>query len=114
VNAQCMRITVDEDDTFETLVRQVRSTATAAFAHQDVPFEHIVSALMPDSRDTSRNPLVQLMFALHAYKDLGKIELEGYVGEPVHTTLSTRFDLEFHLFQETSHLCTVCNRLVRA
>ncbi|KAI0882912.1 non-ribosomal peptide synthetase [Annulohypoxylon maeteangense] len=99
VNTQCMRITVGDDDTFESLARQVRSTATAAFEHQDVPFERIVSALLPRSRDVSRNPLAQLMFALHSQQDLGKFELEGLEAEPLLNEVYTRFDVEFHLFQ---------------
>ncbi|EUC26651.1 hypothetical protein COCCADRAFT_60601, partial [Bipolaris zeicola 26-R-13] len=104
VNTQCMRITIDDSDTFEELVRQVRSTTAAAFVHQDVPFERIVSALLPGSNDTSRNPLVQLMFALHSQQDLGKIQLEGLVTESVPIAVSTRFDVEFHLFQEVGRL----------
>nr|ABR28366.2 bassianolide synthetase [Xylaria sp. BCC 1067] len=104
VNTQCMRITIDGEDTFESLVRQVRSTATAAFEHQDVPFERVVSALLPGSRDTSRNPLVQLIFAVHSQQDLGKFELEGLEGEPVSNAVVTRFDVEFHLFQEVDKL----------
>lgn len=104
VNTQCMRITVDSNDTFESLVRQVRSTATAAFEHQDVPFERVVSALLPGSRDLSRNPLAQLIFALHSQQDLGKFELEGLEAEPVLNEVYTRFDVEFHLFQETGRL----------
>ncbi|KAF2462485.1 condensation-domain-containing protein, partial [Lindgomyces ingoldianus] len=105
VNTQCMRITVNDiDDTFESLVQQVRSTATAAFANQDVPFEQLVSALLPGSRDTSCNPLVQLMFAVHSQRDLGKLRLEGLQGELVPLTPTTRLDVEFHLFQEGSSL----------
>ncbi|KAI1120342.1 non-ribosomal peptide synthetase [Nemania abortiva] len=104
VNTQCMRITVNDDDTFESLVRQVRSTTTAAFEHQDVPFENIVSALLPGSRDASRNPLVQLMFAVHGQPDLGKFELDGLEGEPLQDAVVTRFDQEFHLFQEVDKL----------
>ena len=73
VNTQCMRITVGEDETFRALVQQVRSTATAAIANQDVPFERIVSTLLPGTRGASRNPLVQLMFAVHSQLDLGTI-----------------------------------------
>nr|POF13826.1 enniatin synthase [Quercus suber] len=104
VNAQCMRIEVGENDTFTSLIRHVRSTATAAFANQDVPFERIVSRLLSGSRDTSRNPLVQLMFALHSQQDLGKIHLEGLESEPVHRDASTRFDVEFHLLQDEGKL----------
>ncbi|PTB46695.1 hypothetical protein M441DRAFT_126905 [Trichoderma asperellum CBS 433.97] len=104
VNTQCMRITVDSDDTFETLVRQVRLTATAAFEHQDVPFDRVVSALLPGSRDLSRNPLAQIMFAVHSQKDFGRFELEGLEAEPLLNQVYTRFDIEFHLFQETDSL----------
>ncbi len=54
VNTQCMRITIGNDDTFDSLVRQVRTITTAAHENQDVPFERIVSALLPGIRDTSR------------------------------------------------------------
>ncbi|KXG54739.1 AMP-dependent synthetase/ligase [Penicillium griseofulvum] len=103
VNTQCMRITV-EDDTFEGLTQKVRSTATAAFANQDVPFERIVSTLLAGSRDTSRNPLVQLLLAVHSQKDMGRIQLEGMQAEPIGLSVTTRFDIEFHLFQESDRL----------
>ncbi|KAF4458392.1 Enniatin synthase [Fusarium albosuccineum] len=104
VNTQCMRISVDDGDSFESLVRQVRSTTTAAFEHEDVPFERVVSALQPGSRDLSRTPLAQLMFALHSQKDLGRFELQGLESEPLANKPYTRFDLEFHLFQEAGSL----------
>ncbi|KAK1250213.1 hypothetical protein MKX08_010216 [Trichoderma sp. CBMAI-0020] len=104
VNTQCMRITVDDDETFESLVRQVRLTATAAFEHQDVPFDRVVSGLLPGSRDLSRNPLAQLMFAVHSQQDFGNFELEGLEAEPLLNQVYTRFDIEFHLFQETNSL----------
>ncbi|CAH0046828.1 unnamed protein product [Clonostachys solani] len=104
VNIQCMRITVSENDTFDDLVQQVRSTTTAAFDNQDVPFERIVSSVLPGSRDTSRNPLVQLMFALHSQQNLGEIQLKGVDCTPVPPSPTTRFDLEFHLYQEADKL----------
>ncbi|KLU93048.1 hypothetical protein MAPG_11964 [Magnaporthiopsis poae ATCC 64411] len=101
VNTQCMKIAMGKDDTFEGPVRQVRSTMTAAFANQDVPFERIVSELLPGFRDssTSINPLVQLMFALHSQQDLERIPLEGLAAEAVPGSPTTRMDLEFHLLQ---------------
>ncbi|GKT95948.1 AMP-binding enzyme [Colletotrichum tofieldiae] len=104
VNTQCMRIVIDDNETFGGLVQQVRSTATAAFENQDVPFERVVSALLPGSRDTSCNPLVQLMFTLNSQQDLGKIQLEGITSEVMSTDVTTRFDVEFHLFQEAGRL----------
>jgi non-ribosomal peptide synthetase component F len=98
-----MRITITEES-FDSLVQQVRHTATEAFANQDVPFEQLVSALLPGSRDASRNPLVQLTFAVHSQQDLGRLRFEGAQGEITPLTLTTRFDLEFHLFQEENSL----------
>ena len=104
VNTQCMRIMVGGDDTFERLVQQVRSTTTAAFANQDVPFERIVSSVQSTSRDASRNPLVQLMFVLHSQQGIGLMELEGVETEPIARDVSTRFDIEFHLYQKEESL----------
>src|SRR5690606_35629511 len=104
VNTQCIRISVAKDDSFLALVEQARSTVSEAIENQDVPFERIVSSLVPGSRDTSRNPLVQLMFALHSQKDLGSFQLDGLISETLPSAVTTRFDLEFHLFQEATSL----------
>ncbi|KAI0393337.1 hypothetical protein F5Y17DRAFT_312831 [Xylariaceae sp. FL0594] len=104
VNTQCMRITVDSDDTFETMVRQVRATVAGATEHQDVPFDRVVSAVLSGARDTSRNPLAQVIFAVHSQPDLGKFELEGLDAEHLPSPVTTTCDLEFHLFQDTSRL----------
>ncbi|KAE8420395.1 hypothetical protein BDV36DRAFT_293283 [Aspergillus pseudocaelatus] len=103
VNVQCIRLKVDDHHTtFEDLVNQAKSTATEAFAHQDIPFDRIVSALQPD-RETTQNPLVQTVFAVHPQTQ-GKEDLEGLVTEQILLSRTTRFDLEFHLFQEEDGL----------
>ncbi|OGM49923.1 nonribosomal peptide synthase [Aspergillus bombycis] len=103
VNVQCIRLKIDDDyTTFEDLVKQAKSTATEAFSHQDIPFDQIVSALQPD-RETTQNPLVHTVFAVHPQTQ-GKEELEGLVTEQVLLSRTTRFDLEFHLFQEEDGL----------
>ncbi|ENH70882.1 Enniatin synthase [Fusarium oxysporum f. sp. cubense race 1] len=109
VNTQCMRITVDDEESFGSLVRQVRATTTAAFENEDVPFERVVSTMLPGSRDLSRTPLAQLIFAVHSQKDLGRFELQGLESEAVASKAYTRFDIEFHLFQEADGLKGSCN-----
>ncbi|KAK1914063.1 hypothetical protein P3342_007309 [Pyrenophora teres f. teres] len=102
VNMQCLRIKIG-DESFEELVQQVHEVAVASHANADVPFENIVSKLKND-RDLSRHPLVQLVFAVHAQRDLGQLKLEGVETENLGDTVTSRFDLEFHFSQQR----TVC------
>jgi nonribosomal peptide synthetase DhbF len=58
-----LRARLRQAPTFRRLVAQIRERALAAFAHQDVPFEHLVADLRPD-RDPRYSPLFQILFAL--------------------------------------------------
>lgn len=66
-NTQCLRVTVEDNDTFESLTHQVQSKALAAHQNQDIPFDDVASVLL-ETKDTSRHPLVQLLFAFHSQK----------------------------------------------
>ncbi|USQ87996.1 amino acid adenylation domain-containing protein [Streptomyces phaeoluteigriseus] len=77
---------------FGELLEQVRGTVLDAFAHQDVPFEHLVDALQPE-RDLSRNPLFQIMFE-HQHLAGVPDRLGAVAVEPVRAGLETaKFDL---------------------
>ncbi|MGW8526774.1 condensation domain-containing protein [Nocardiopsis sp. NPDC055824] len=99
VNTLVLRNRTDGDPTFRELLSQTHGRCLAAFAHQDVPFDHLVQALAPQ-RSPAWHPLIQVMLAFQntAAADL---ELPGLTveREPVEEGI-TRFDLRFELIED--------------
>ena len=61
VNTLAIRIKLDNQLSFNELLSQVREITLKAYENQIVPFEKIIEQLQVD-RDTSRSPLVQVVF----------------------------------------------------
>ena len=99
VNTLAMRADLRGEPSFRKLVSRVRRAALDGYQHQDLPFEKLVEELNP-GRDMSRHPLFQVMFALqNAPREA--LELRGVeVSRQLLPSLSTRFDLELHLWEE--------------
>ena len=61
INTQVLRAEIDGQQTFASLLQQVKQTALWAHAHQALPFEQLVQALQPE-RSLSHSPLFQVLF----------------------------------------------------
>ncbi|HEX8273037.1 MAG TPA: amino acid adenylation domain-containing protein [Longimicrobiaceae bacterium] len=87
VNTVALRADCSGDPTFGELLARARETALGAWEHQELPFEQLVEALdIP--RDPGRNPVFQVMFALHdaPYRALS---LPGVRVEPAEVAIRT-------------------------
>ncbi len=91
------------DPTFREVLERVAETATGAYAHEDVPFEMLVEKLNVE-RDASRNPLFQVMFAMHQ-ETMDTLKLTGLQAESVRLdTQVTHFDLWFNLWHREGRI----------
>lgn len=92
VNTLALRLRMDDDPTFRDLVERARCVVLDAIAHQDLPFERLVSDLQPE-RVLSHTPVVQVMFALQSVplstSRFGPLEVGSFTLEPT----TTPFDL---------------------
>ncbi|NMO53368.1 amino acid adenylation domain-containing protein [Actinoplanes sp. TBRC 11911] len=61
VNTVALRATIEEPDSFRSLLRRVHATMTTAHRHQDVPFDDVVAAVA-SGRDVSRGAVFDVLY----------------------------------------------------
>jgi amino acid adenylation domain-containing protein len=98
-----LRGNVGGDPTVRELLARVRETALGAFAHQDMPFDLLVTEL-GTRRDLEHSPLFQVMFVLNN-GPMRKLQLPNLECEPImFETGTARFDLAVDLFDSPEGL----------
>ncbi|WP_445260551.1 amino acid adenylation domain-containing protein, partial [Photorhabdus sp. S7-51] len=99
VNTLALRMHFSGALTVAELLTQVRQTALAAQAHQDLPFEQVVEIVQPPRR-LAHTPLFQVMFAWQSNEHTDWA-LPGLMASPIDQTLDTvKFDLELDMFED--------------
>jgi tyrocidine synthetase-3 len=92
VNTVALRNKPSSNKTFEQFLQEVKDNALSAFEYQDYPLEELIEKL-DASRDTSRNPLFDVMFVLQNM-DQAELEVEGLTLTPYSfTNPISKFDL---------------------
>ncbi|MET8846901.1 thioester reductase domain-containing protein [Amycolatopsis sp. NPDC004625] len=75
INLLALPADVAGDPSMRELLARVRRTCLAGYAHQDLPFEHLVTELDPP-RDLGRAPLAQVLLAVQDGLS-GEVDVEG-------------------------------------
>ena len=92
VNTLVYRVAARGSLSFRQLLAEVRALALDAYAHQDVPFEHLVEVLRPN-RAAGHSPFFQVMFAFHNART-ETLQLEGIAFEALPLPAAfAKFDL---------------------
>ncbi|GAA0989358.1 hypothetical protein GCM10009555_073150 [Acrocarpospora macrocephala] len=97
VNTLAMRADLSGDPSFSEFLARTRSLALDAYAHQDLPFDRLVSELNVE-RDVSRSPIAQVTLALQNFRtglDQHGLRLSAFPVEPG----ISRFDLSLYLYE---------------
>jgi len=75
VNTLALRNLPTGEKGFRAFLKEVKEKSLSTFENQEYPFEELVERV-PITRDTSRNPLFDVMFALHSIEIL-TLEIPG-------------------------------------
>ncbi len=104
VNTLALRLDLAGDLGLDGLLAHVRESTLGAYAHQDLPFEKLVSELHPE-RSLAHAPLLQVMFSLQNLPE-NRLELPGLTVEEVRTESgeSAKFDLSLSIAEKPSQI----------
>ncbi|WP_276568220.1 non-ribosomal peptide synthetase [Xanthomonas euroxanthea] len=103
INTLALRAHIDPSASFREILAHAKETALAAYAHQDAPFEKVVAELRP-IRNLSRQPIVQVIFALQNTPP-GELRFGNARVEPIALPSATsKYDLTLNVIEVGSRL----------
>ncbi|MCU7496664.1 MAG: amino acid adenylation domain-containing protein [Ignavibacteria bacterium] len=106
VNTLVLRSVIDEEQTFQEYLREVRKTSVEAYANQDLPFEKLVEELYP-GRDKNNSPFFKIMY-VHGSNLHSGLELSGVKISPLEIkSEKTKYDLTFTVAEDHGNGLTV-------
>ncbi len=104
VNTTVLRLALSGGMTFTQLIEAVKKNTVQMLEYQDVPFEQLVERLHV-ARDTSRNPIFDVMFALQNYDDGGLAIQDSITIVPISPEMgSSKFDLTLFAWEENEQI----------
>ena len=104
VNTLVIRNTLGERPSFRGLLAAVRETTLEAYAHQDLPFEKLVTELSPQ-RSRSYSPIFQVMVGHLPAPPAAREPLPGLELEPFAVAATTaKFDLSLGLVESPAEV----------
>jgi amino acid adenylation domain-containing protein len=115
VNTIALRNTPAGNKTSRNFIKEVKTQTLRAFENQDYKFEKLVEKLAV-KKDLGRSPLFDVFFAFQNM-EIPEIQILGLKLKPVDfETRVSRFDMGFHVFEETNRLeilVEYCTRLFK-
>ncbi len=103
INDLVLRTDLSGDPSFRTLLQRAGQVTHGAFAHQDVPFEHLIQELQPE-RNPSHTPFFQVMLI---YQNMPRHDLT-FSGLTMHImgldVTRANFDLSLWVVEEAAKL----------
>ncbi|MBU0485482.1 MAG: amino acid adenylation domain-containing protein [Proteobacteria bacterium] len=108
VNILVLRDTLTGNDSFKTLLGQVKQTALEAYEHQDYPFDLLVEELAVN-RETSRSPLFDVMLVLQNNEQATAPAVDLKISALEIDPGISQFDLTFNFIEQPEALSFYIN-----
>ncbi|AOM80159.1 non-ribosomal peptide synthetase [Pedobacter steynii] len=104
VNTLALRTEIPVEQEIQVYLQQLSTAVLDDFAHQDYQYEELIGALHLE-RDTSRNPLFDVMFVLQNY-EMNELQIPGLTLSPLASPHQlSKFDLLLSCTERSGCLC---------